>query len=620
MKRFLSLILCAVLLLSLFTFNSHAEGEKIVIPEFNYPAISYPTFAETGIPYNEIIKKFPEKIEIKYENGAMYVKDLGGDTAYFRDELNGEGHEGVLVDGYWRFDVSKEAYDLGGSMSMYTDFHSWHATYDVKTGKRGVVSVNKQGTTRYARIFSMYPEEGYGKDFLSVIYDLRPDIRVTDSYKNGVLVTQDVSKQNNVSSVYARYDNKGNLEWLNVSVYETDEYASYIQGKGWSDDTNEYVPVKAPKGYENMSLEELMALVPTDIKCEHQWSEVLCDAPSICALCKREKGVPFGHKWVNNGAEYDTCTTCNGIRYLFNEVKMPSYLKKPVYKLSDTGINIEDITSGLMKSITVKYEDGFIKVPDAKDCYFDIDLKGSIDFNDDYLTQNGWNIIEVSEDKLDKVELEFSKDIAGEEPVSNTFTYDANGALTYFTIYSPDGSIGYDMVNDTVKVGYFVEEEKVNYTDVYQGGIFQKRQIYDMKEGTRVYYDSDLKIEKVQIFSMGEYIRFVPDKGWELDVDNGEAVPTPEGFEGKDAKYFSEKYPHGVDFCIHSFEKTDAEYIKKCSKCGETVVEATPTPLPEENNGTGNSSVTVIIIIGALVLAVAITAVIIIIKKKKGKE
>jgi hypothetical protein len=619
MKRFLSLVLCAVLLLSVLTFNVHAEGDKITVPDFNYPAKSYPTLKETGIPYDELFKLFPEKLETKYENGAIYIKDLGNEYAYYVDRLDYDGYEGVLVDGYWKFEASEEAYNSGGNVSMYTGTHSWHASYDVKTGERGVVSFDKLNS-RNARIFSMYPEKGYGKEYVNVIYDLRPDIRVTDAYAEGVFVEQAVSKQKDDVSVHARYDNKGNVKWLSVSVYETDENVLYIPGKGWSESTYEYIPVKAPTGFENMTFEELKALVPTDITCEHQWSEVLCDSPSVCALCKREKGVPLGHEWVNNGTEYETCTTCKGIRYIFNEIKMPSFSRKPAYKLSDIGINMDDITLKLIKNISVEYEDGTLKVPNGKDYYFSIDVNGDFDFNEnDYLTQNGWNIITIAEDKLDKVELEFDKSGIGGEKISNFLTYDANGALTYFTIYTPHNSIGYDLKKNTVRVSYSVEGENISYTDVYQNGIFQKREVYDEEEEIKICYDSDLKIEKVRIFDKGDYLCFIPDTGWKVDIDNGKAVPTPDGFEGKDAKYFSEKYPHGIDFCIHSFENTDAEYIKKCSKCGETVVEATPTPNPEKNNGTSNSSVTVIIV-GALVLAFAVAAVIIIIKKKKGKE
>ena len=115
MKKLLSFILCLVLASSVITalpINGSAEEQKgIVLPEYTLPQTSCATFEETNFPYDEIIALFPDVIEKRYEDGILYVKDLGGDNAYYTDYLNYQGHEGVLVDGYWRFAATLEEYN-----------------------------------------------------------------------------------------------------------------------------------------------------------------------------------------------------------------------------------------------------------------------------------------------------------------------------------------------------------------------------------------------------------------------------------------------------------------------------------------------------------------------------
>jgi hypothetical protein len=91
--------------------NSFAEEAKLTLPEFEYSTFSYKTFAETKIPREEIFACFPENIEMKYEDGMLYVKDLGAEDANCVDGIKHNYYDGELVDGYWRFEITPEEYN-----------------------------------------------------------------------------------------------------------------------------------------------------------------------------------------------------------------------------------------------------------------------------------------------------------------------------------------------------------------------------------------------------------------------------------------------------------------------------------------------------------------------------
>lgn len=614
MKKYLSFIVCLAVMISamtVFPFRGFAEEGGIALPEFDYPTVSYPTFAETGIPYDEIINLFPETLEIKYENGVLYVKDLGGDAAYYTDRLNYDGYEGELVDGYWEFEVSSEAYNSGGNISMYTDSHSWHAGYDV-SGKRGVVSVTTY-IESYSRIVVLYPTEGYGEQYVQVIYDLLSGIRVSDTYQAGSLKEQTVEIQNGNQAFWARYDSKGNIEYVNVSVYSTGEDATFIPGMGWSEHSWEYVPTDAPTGYEHATLESLLAMGPTDIGCEHQWSEPLCDVPSICALCKREKGEPIGHSWVS-GSEYDTCSTCNGILYRIPDIDIPSFEGRPYLDLDKAGIDVDAITSKLLQKISTKYENGIFMIPNIDGYYFDARLpsEGFVD----HKTVNGWNMMEVAEEDLEQLKIAFSKSKErGDHVTWYDFCYDSDGCLVSLNLYDSESEKSISMVckENTVKLSYPKEKDgNIEYTDVYENGDLTSQIVCDLLEPIWVYYDSDLNVKKVELIIKGEYVSLIPGKGWTSDEMDGQTIPVPEGFEDKDAAYFAANYPHNIDFCIHSFETSDDGSVKKCVKCGETV---------ELKKETDSDIVVIVLVSVGVVLAVAAAAgVIVAVKKKKSQK
>ncbi len=603
MKKLFSLIVSTMLIFSLaalFPIHGYAEESGIVLPEFNYPTSSYSTFAETGIPYDKIISCFPEKIETKHENGALYVLDLGGDRAFFTDYLNYDGYDGVLSDGYWKFEVSSEAYSAGGSISMSTESHSWNVQYDA-SGKRGILSLTTH-YGRYSRTVCLYPTEGYGEQYVQVIYDLPAGFRVEDTYGAGSLADQFVSIRDNGKVFYARYNAQGKLQYIDVSNYDTGEDASYLPDKGWSENSNEYLPVKAPTGFEDLTLEDLLAMGPTDIGCEHQLSEALCDLPPSCSRCKREKGEPLGHNWVS-GSEYDTCSACNGILYRIKDLTMPSFESRPHLELSEAGVNSDAILSKLIKKLNTKYENGVFMIPNIDG--YSVEAKTSDDFFE-HKTVNGWNLIEISEDDLKDLKITFfSTQDVGEKHYDHTFTYKHDGTLLTADLYENKSGKALTLIpeKNIIRLSY-PKDGKVKYTDIYENGTLTGQTHFDSEKFIEVYYDSDLSVEKVTVWVEPETLYFIPEKGWFADEECTKPIDAPTGYEDKDAKYFADAYPHSIDFCIHNWEELKG--AKECTKCGERVI-----TLPV--------GLIIGITAGVILLAAAVISIILIKKKKSAK-
>lgn len=608
MRKYLSLILCVVAVISVMTVFPtpvFAAEDEIVLPEFDYPTMSYKTFAETGIPYDELNDLFPEVLEVKHENGTLYVKDLGGNNAWYTDHLNYDGHDGELVDGYWEFAVSSEAYSAGGSISMYTDNHAWHVQYDA-SGERGVVSFSANVDGNHRGVM-LYPTEGYGEQYVQVIYELRYGVTVSDTYEAGCLTDQMVEIQDSTSAFWARYDGQGNLQYVDISLFDTEEDATFVPGVGWTEGDWENTPADAPTGYENATMESLMAMGPADIGCAHQWSDPLCDVPSICELCHREKGAPIGHSWVS-GSEYDTCSTCNGILYRIPGIEMPAFEGKPCLNLEQAGIDIDAIISKLPPQISTKYENGIFMVPNIDEYYLDarVTTKGYVS----HVTEKGWNRMEVAEEDLEALILSFSKgEEHGDSEIWYDVSYDADGSLVSASIYDYESgkAIRVEFDENTVELSYPKDKDtEVEYTDVYENGDLTSQYLYDMSNGIWVYYDSDLKLEKVTVRDKGEYVSLIPGKGWTVDDNDDETVPAPEKYADKDAAYFAAAYPHNIDFCIHSFEVSEDGSVKTCVKCGEIV---------ELDSG---SDLAIIVI--ALVCVAVVAGVIIVVSKKKKQK
>ncbi len=604
MKKFLSFVLCLTLItsvLSFLTLGISAEDAKISLPDFDIPFMSFSTFAETGLPYAELLSCFPTLLETRYENGIFFAKDLGGDQT-FLSARSGFSCEGTLVDGYWQFDIPLDAYNAGGSFSMYTASRSWHVQYDFD-GNLMPLSLDKYTDNRFSSL-QLYPKT-YGEQYVCIIYELLTGIRVSDTYDDGFLQDQTISLHNNNESIFAHYDAQGNLNYINIHVNSTGENLYFLPKLGWSEYNNEYVPVNAPTGFENATLETFTSLLPTDINCEHKWEAPLCDAPSTCSLCGRTNGKSLGHNWVE-GDEYSTCSTCNGILYSTKDLTFPSFEARPALTLAELNIDADNISSKLPKKVITKYENGTFMIPNFDGCFVSI---ASSDGFIKTIQRNGWNLAKIPEEKLSSLSISFNGSMKnGDNSIDYTFSYKADGTLIFYSLddFESRKSISLVAKKNILELSYPKDENStLKYIDIYENGNLTGQAVHDTENRLKVYYDSSLNVSKVIVHIYGTSPCLIPGKGWFADDKCTKSISAPEGYENKSAEYFANAYPHNINFCIHNWENSGNKNV--CTKCGEIVVLKSYDAL------------FIGLAIGIIVLVAAATA-IVIIKRKKGAK
>lgn len=620
MKKILSFILSLTLVASLgafFALGSSAEEGEVSLPAFTFPLRAYPTLEDAKIPYDELLACFPEINEVKYENGVLYIKDVGGVEANYVDTLNYDYHHGKLVDGYWEFDVSVEEYNSAGSISISARSRLWSVEYELD-GKRSFVTFDNY-IDGYRRLVMLYPEEGYYEKSVDVSYSLRAGLDVSDEYAQGVLNEQTVALHTENESIWAIYGADGTLLYVDVAINDTGEYVVLLPDKGWCEDSNGEIPVKAPQGFENVTLEELAKRLPTDITCDHQWSAPLCDVPSICEKCFRENGEPLGHK-LTAGDEYDTCSTCNAIIYRLPSIALPSFAAQPVLTLAQIGIDANAITSSFPPKIITEYENGIFTLPCIEEC--DLTVKSKTDGFIAYNTANGRNTFEIENEDIKQLEFTFDGErYIGENCYEYSMRYDCDGALLscYVSNEQAERTVSIILAENKVDVTYPKSaDEDIEYTDTYVNGILTSQAVFRMDEGVRVCYDSDLNVSKVSVRTNGSNDHYIPDKGWFDDSACTKSIPTPSGYEDKDAAYFAKNYPTSITFCIHAWK--DIEGGKECTKCGEKVIDEKPveTQAPDAPQDNDMQIGLIIGIAVGVIAVVAVAAVSVIVLKKKS--
>jgi len=418
------------------------------------------------------------------------------------------------------------------------------------------------------------------------------------------LEKQRVALHRETNSMWAEYSADGILQNVEVYVVDSDQHAYFIPGKGWFENEYDETPVDAPDGFENVTEESLKALLPTDIGCEHQWSDPLCDVTSICSKCLRNKGEVLGHTWTSH-KEYDICSTCNGILYHSPEAAMPSFNGRPELTLKKLGISIDKIAEKFPEKIITKYENGIFMVPNIDEYYF-MARKNSGVYIYTHAT-NGWNRFEIEEEEVAQLQLRFDggEDIGG-KGYEYTLYYNSEGSLVSVRLESedPQRKIRIYFEENRVEVTYTnADNNTVEYIDTYLNGNLTSQTVYDNEERIDVYYDSDLKVEKVGAYIDNKTLYYVPNMGWFADRECTKGIATPQGYEEKDAEYFREAYPSNIDFCIHEWNTVHGR--EECIKCGEKA------PLWENKIFKG-------VIIGVVAAVIAAGAAFITVKRKRA--
>ena len=309
----------------------------------------------------------------------------------------------------------------------------------------------------------------------------------------------------------------------------------------------------------------------------------------------------------------DTCSTCNGILYRVDDLPMPSFAARPCLTLEQAGVHLDHRTFERVKKISTKYQNGTFMIPNIDGYSLSVWLpeEGYLQ----YKTEQGWNLLSVAQEDLEKLEVFFSKTKKnGERDHNYSFQYDPDGTLTSFSLheYESQKTVTVRFGKNAVDLSYPKDPEgKTTYVDSYRDGTLYSQVVNDRVADVEVYYNSDLQVEKVSVYVDGKTSYFFPGKGWSSDADGKNAVSAPKGYEDKDAAYFAKTYPHTVNFCIHSYETAPDGKTKTCTKCGETVTIKQ------------NADLTTVIILaaaGAVLAAAVAVVVILLVKRAKRKK
>ena len=278
------------------TTASTEERTFITLPEFDFPDDTQINLSNYELPIEEMKALFPETVEVKSENGAYYVKDIGAAQADVFCYNGYKRYDMTFVNGYWTVDLTEE--ELSGSISVtFYGEEFWQMGY-LDGIRESFLQISTSGNVQYIGIY-------YSFDMVAMGYVTEDGKRIENEYKNGVLTNHKVRFDVEGSSVsYAYYDASKKLSY--ISVY-TDNYY-YLMEEGWSDSWTYYTACDAPAGFENYKLDDFNALVSHDFGCEHEWVAADCDTPKTCGECAKTKGEALGHSFAE--ADCDTPKTC----------------------------------------------------------------------------------------------------------------------------------------------------------------------------------------------------------------------------------------------------------------------------------------------------------------------
>ncbi len=222
------------------------EGqEREIIPVPEVPAIDrpYKTIEELGIDYEKIDAYFPRQIEIRYEDGKVYVEDFGASSVEIYDSVIYNYVSLELIDGCWTAELSAAptivyvySYEtsIGDrhlSVAYYGDGHRDNYI----SLKDYVIGVDVSFAFEYGAVTVLYGSGNY-------YYE--------DRYEDGVFSTHGVSnREDKESTNEVLYGIDGEIRYCKLY---TDGHYYYFPGQGWSSNWEMFVACDAPAGYENI--------------------------------------------------------------------------------------------------------------------------------------------------------------------------------------------------------------------------------------------------------------------------------------------------------------------------------------------------------------------------------
>lgn len=282
------------------------ERETIPVPEI--PAIDrpYKTIEELGIDFESIDAYFPREIEVKHENGKVYVEDFGARSveAFDYDSMANVSFE--LTDGYWTAELA----------SVPTVIHTY--AYETSISDKCVCASyygnGKRDSYVVLNDFANSRHVSFAVDYGTVTVSYQTgDCYYEDRYEEGVLNTHGVSNREDpesINDVLFGVDGK-----IRYCILYINGYYYYFPGQGWSSNWEYFVACDAPEGYEdkdeNSFAANKISLICTEAKGDdivHDMSDVSCIAPATCKNCGYTEGEVDQNAHRSDGGE--NCADC----------------------------------------------------------------------------------------------------------------------------------------------------------------------------------------------------------------------------------------------------------------------------------------------------------------------
>ena len=557
-----SILVIATMLIGV-AVSANAQGtENIPFPDI--PAIDrpYQTIGELGIDFEKIDAYFPRQIEIRYEEGKVYVEDFGASSVEIYD-FNSYAYVNLeLTGGYWTAELSAaptivHVYSYDAS----TDDRHLSAAYH-GDGYRdhyvrlndNVIGIDVSFAIEYGNVTVIYGSGNY-------YYE--------DRYEDGVLNTHGVSNREDKEGINeVLYGVDGKIRFCRLY---TDGYYYYFPEQGWSSNWEIFVACDAPAGYENIDETYFTANKPSLI-CSaasgddivHDMSTAYCTSPSTCKNgCGYTIGEIEHHEWqIVDGKK--ECSLCDAVFFPNFE-----FIDRTYNNLEELGFPYDEIKAVFPKVLTVKYEDGKYMVKDvgadkAK-------AYNNVDYIDIELSLvDGWWICELDEEIYNDESIMLFVYFEGEiDGIYWNITYvngTVNSDLYLMSMRDDLGvSVYYDDYDRVVSM-YYVGDRL--YNDEYKNGALysQEASLFVGEDHVYIEYLADGSVERVRIYIDNEWYYYYPDGRWEKG-DEALLAP-PAGYENADVAYFESILPTTINCAHKNYSAADCENPEYCLVCG----------------------------------------------------
>ena len=558
-----SIIMIATMLIGTTVFTRAEATDIIPVPEA--PAIDrpYKTIRELGIDYEKIDAYFPQNIEIRYEEGKVYVEDFGASSVDIYDSSIYNYVSLELIDGYWTAELS------AAPTIVYV--YSYETSIDDRClsvayygdGNRdqyirlndNVIGVDVSFAFEYGNVTVLYQSGNY-------YYE--------DRYENGVLNTHGVSNREDKESInQVLYGIDGKIHYCTLYV---GGYYHYFPEQGWSSNWEYFVACDAPEGYENIDETYLTANKPSLICAEAKGNDIVHDMSTTAycttpSTCKNGCGYTIGeidyHDWQLVDGKKE-CSLCDAMFFPNFE-----FIDRTYNNLEEPGFPYDEIKAVFPKVLTVKYEDGKYMV---KDVGADIaKVYNSVDYKHIKLSLvDGWWVCELDEEIYNDESIDLFVYFEGKiDGIYWNITYD-NGTVNsdlYLMQMSDDlGVLVYYDDYDRVVSMYYVGDRLFN--DEYKNGVLdsQESSLFVGEDHVYIEYLADGSWERVRIYRGNDWYYYYPDGSWEKGVEV--LLTPPAGYENADVAYFESILPTTINCAHENIKAADCESPEYCLTCG----------------------------------------------------